>query len=180
MKLLKLSTLVLLCLITSCSDDDSLSMENYLTINGDTREIIKNDDPELKITKEIIPYSNWFNNIEGSSKVINLSIYDQNQSLISNFGDYNYGNYLMIRFVLPYDFSAGTYTTVGWKMNTTLGQKESFSEFLVLQEFVKNIEGGQKYNIKDGGNKWIVEFNNLKYTGDNNTAVISGRITLNK
>lgn len=177
--------LLMLIVVSSCSKDDDANPDTpsgtYLTINGDTREIVHNGDSDLRITKEIVTNSPRFNNISGSHKVINLDIYDPNRSLIANFGDYNYGYYLILRFVLPTNFTAGTYTTIGWSNNSsTLGQNQSFSEFLALTEFVKNIKGGQTYEIKEDGNKWIVEFNNLEYEGDNNTATISGRIVLNK
>ena len=184
MKLLKLSILLFLTVFISCSGEDESNTPSgtYLTINGDTREIINNNgDSELRITKEILSNPSWFNNISGNFKVINLDIYDPNKSLIANFGDYNYGSYLILRFVLPTNFSVGTYTTIGWSNNSSpLGNNESFSEFLALTEFVKNIKAGQTYEIKEDGNKWIVEFNNLEFEGDGNTAKISGRIILNK
>jgi len=182
MKIVKLLTLLLL--ITSCSTDNdsdsTSSSDTFLTINGDKREIVNDGDPDLRITKEIKSNPDWFANIEGNFKVINLDIYDPNNSLIANFGDYNYEDYLILRFVVPADFSPGTYTTIGYSNDArTLSGNESYSEFLALRAFVKDGQRGQNFTIKSENNKLIIEFNNLKYEGNGNIATISGRIVLN-
>lgn len=185
MKFSKLALLLFTIIIISCSkEDDSTSSDisgTYLTINGDTREIVHNGDSDLRITKEIVSNPPWFINIDEDYEVINLDIYDPNKSLIANFGDYNYGAYLILRFVVPKNFTAGTYNSIPFSNNSTiLTGNNSYSEFLALTAFVKDGKGGQTFKIKDENNKWVVEFNDFEYEGDGNTAIISGRLILNK
>ena len=100
--------------------------------------------------------------------------------LVGWHSEYNYENYLILRFVVPADFSPGTYTTIGYTNDAkTLSGNESYSEFLALRAFVKDGQGGQNFTIKSENDKLIVEFNDLKYIGNGNTATISGRIILN-
>lgn len=186
MKILKLLLPLILITSVSCektednkeSEDSNTPSGTYLTINGDTREIVNNGDSELTITKEIVQSPEWYD-FDEDFKVIQLRIYDPNNALIPNFGDYNYRDYLIIRFALPNDFSAGTYQTTN-DTNNLPAQNESIGVFLGLTQFIKISKVGQPFEIKEDGNKWIVEFENLKYDGDDNTATISGRIILNK
>ncbi|MBD1263183.1 hypothetical protein HZY62_21530 [Maribacter polysiphoniae] len=150
----------------------------YLTINGDTREIVSTGDSELRITKEIVQSPQWYD-FDEEFKVIQLEIYDPNNALIANFGDYNYRDYLMIRFAVRNDFSGGSYKTTNDTKNLP-AQNESIAVFLGLTQFIKISQIGQTFEIKNDGNKWILEFKDLKYDGDDNTATISGRIILNK
>ncbi|MDO6801938.1 hypothetical protein Q4595_05720 [Wenyingzhuangia sp. 1_MG-2023] len=189
MKLLKLSILFLLTVFLSCSEEESNKPSGtYLTINGDTREIINNGDSDLKIIKETVKNAStsWFRH-DGDLwlnpyDIISLEISDPNNSLIANFGDFNI-NTLTLRFALPSNFEAGSYTTKGYSNDRiSLEPNYSFSQFIKLL----NIKTGQTYEVLEDGNKWIVEFNNLEYVSnlefdtDNTTAVISGRIILNK
>jgi hypothetical protein len=161
--------------IISCSKDDysdpNAPAGTYLTINGDTREIVHNGDPDLKITKEILHYITY--------DVISLDIDDYNHSLIANFGDYNYRYYLSLRFYLPKNFSAGKYTSTN-DYPYSLSKNEANSEFFAATQFAKRIKAGQSFRVNEEGNKWIVEFKNLEYEGDGSIAIISGRIILNK
>ena len=161
--------LVFSVLITSCSSNDELSSPSgtYLTINGDTREIINGGDSKLSIRKEIF-VNTGHPKIEGDSKVLWLRIYDPNKFLIANFGGYEYNSpYLIIRFALPANFTNGDYTTTEGNL---LGAKQSKSLFQA-----KFAAAGQKFKITTVGGNLAVEFQQLKYSD----AIISGRIVIN-
>ncbi|MCL7765367.1 hypothetical protein MPF19_18245 [Polaribacter sp. Z014] len=176
MKIFKLLPILLITvIILSCSseDEDNNSSETYLTINGDTREIINNGDSELKITKEVANYT--------GETFIRLLINDPNNSLIANFGGYNNNNFIGLIFHFPNtlgsSLESGEYPTYccggigGYRRYTTF----STGEFVFYSNNSK-----QTFNLKEYKNKWIVEFKDLEYVGEAGEAIISGRIILNK
>ncbi|WP_075342667.1 hypothetical protein [Tenacibaculum agarivorans] len=176
MKIFKLLSILLITIIvSSCSNDDEENNlpETYLTINGDTREIINNGDSELKITKRVV---NSTFNLEHS---IQLIIEDPNNSLIANFGGYN-PNRLGIDFTISEDkvenIKSGIYPTF---IFGGVGGNKSFSSFDVGNPYFFN-ESEQTFNLKINKNRWVVEFKDLEYVGEAGKAIISGRITIDK
>ena len=91
------------------NDKDSLPQGTFLTINGDTREIIHNGDSELRIDKEILLNPQWYN-FKKNFKVVQLFIHDPNNSLIANYNTPYQQDSLVIFFRYNFHYLLSKFT----------------------------------------------------------------------
>lgn len=184
-KIIKKSLLVIAVtfMFFACSNDGDEDMSGpkgaFLTINGDTRELVnKTNDPELRITNYItfIPRRNLMN-LDQDCYVIGVEIKDPNRALVANFGGYNIPSlYVDVRFFLPVNYKTGEINTQSSEVLTS--PNNTWGNFMIHQELLFFTDNNQKINIKDEGNRYVVEFN--KVTFGDGKATLSGRFYVNK
>ncbi len=170
--------LTLFATLISCSKDEFSNIEgSFLTINEDTRELINDGtDPDLRIDRYAeITDGNWYG-LSGDVTRIGTEIYDPNNALIANFGNYNIeGDYLAVEFIVPNDFSEGDYVTLN--ESKLPSGSECLGDFWIQQEVRATSNGNQEITIKDKGNMYELTFSDITF---DNGAVISGRVLINK
>ena len=185
-KLIKRGVIIIVLLVTivACEKNDESGIEGpYLTINGDTRELVNNTgDSEVRIESylEYIPKHNLMD-LDQNSYVIGVEIKDPNKSLINNFGGYNIPSlYLDVRFFLPVNWKSGTIKTQVSKDNIL--QSNAWGHFMIHQEISMFSEDNQNVKITDDGNRYIVEFKELSFVSnyEKSYSTISGRFYVMK
>ena len=173
--------------LSSCEKATNIAEENektaaptFLTLNGETKEIINNGEVGLRITKEVI--DGEFSNLIGDDeRGILLTIDDPNRAILANWGDYNFNSSFGVLFYLKGEIRTGVFTSSGIGLETNanggsllIGGDLNFS-FLIES---------YSFEIKENEQKWIIEFNDVRYKKILSESEIeiplSGRITLNK